>query len=122
MKEMDVYDVVTHDDYRSDPEGILVGTPWVETDKGSCEDPDIRMRLCAQEFATHKDNELYAATPPLAATRLLISKAASTRPGRAPKQLMSLDVKRAFLHGLARRRIYVRLPWEDPRSEGGTKL
>ncbi len=33
-----------------------------------------------------------------------------------PTRLMVLDVKRAFLYGRMKRRVYIRLPPEDPRS------
>ena len=35
---------------------------------------------------------------------------------------MALDVKRAFLHGKARRHIYIKLPKEDPRYDGGKTI
>ena len=119
MSDMTVYEYVPYETYENDPEGILVGTTWVETDKGTPEAPDPRMRLCAQEFADGKDPELYSSTPPLVATRLLISQAASTTSGREKRLMMALDVKRAFLHGQARRHLYIKLPKEDPRADGG---
>ena len=75
----------------------------------------------AQEFAgSEKREDLYAGTLPLSATRYLLSNTASRcrRTKSFPsRKLMVLDIKRAFLHGLVTRTIYVELP--DEESEGG---
>jgi len=63
---------------------------------------------------------LYAGTPPLSATRYLLSNTASRgrRYGLSPsRKMMVLDIRRASLHGLATRIIHVELPEEQ--SEGG---
>ena len=78
-------------------------------------------RLVAQEFAgSDKREDLYAGTPPITATRYLLSNTVSRR--RLPnvplsRKLMVLDIKQAFLHGIAKRLVYVELPEEE--SEGG---
>ena len=72
-----------------------MGVRWVDRNKGSVEEPDIRSRLVAQEFASKDKEGLFAATPPLGAARALLSIAASQgrrRPGHY--QVMLLDVKR----------------------------
>ena len=60
--------------------------------------------------ATRED--LYAGTPPMAATRYLLSDTVSRGRGASKwkRKLMVLDVKRAFLHGIATRTLYVELP------------
>ena len=79
----------------------------------------VRCRFVAQEFAgSDKREDLYAGTPPLAATRYLISDSVSRgRKNRYRRKLMVVDVKRAFLHGLCTRSIYIELPGEE--SKGG---
>ena len=57
-----------------------VTVKWVDTDKGTEEDPRIRSRLVARDFRKQgeKDREdLFAATPPLELKRVLMSKTAS---------------------------------------------
>ena len=89
----------------------------VYTDKGD----KVICRLVAQEFAGNdKREDLYAGTPPITATRYLLSNTVSRR--RMPnvplsRKLMVLDIKQAFLHGIAKRLVYVELPEEE--SEGG---
>ena len=64
--------------------------------------------------------DLYAGTPPIAATRYLLSNTVSRyrKVGIPPsRKLMVLDIRRAFLHGIATRLIHVELPEEE--SEGG---
>ena len=108
---------------RGDPDGIVVGVRWVDRNKGTALEPDIRSRLVAQEFASKDKEGLFAATPPLGAARALLSIAASQgrwRPGHY--QVMLLDVKKAFLYGLLQRRVYIELPFEDPGRDDGRMM
>ena len=74
MREMHVWDKVTREQAHQDPEGKVVGTRWVFVKKGD----KVRCRLVAQEFAgSDKREDLYAGTPPLAATRYLLSDSVS---------------------------------------------
>ena len=47
--------------------GKVIGTRWVDTNKGDAEAPDCRSRLVGREFNVGRDDNLYAATPPLEA-------------------------------------------------------
>ena len=108
---------------RSDPEGVVVGVRWVDRNKGSKEVPDVRSRLVAQEFASKDKEGLFAATPPLGAARALLSIAASQgQQGCGHYQIMLLDVKKAFLYGQLKRRVYIELPPEDEKREGGQMM
>ena len=49
-----------------------VGTRWVDVKKGDDDNPDYRSRLVAQELNAHKKEDLFAATPPLEAKKLLL--------------------------------------------------
>ena len=61
MSQMHVWDRVTRETARQDPEGKIVGTRWVFVKKGD----KVRCRLVAQEFAgSDKREDLYAGTPP----------------------------------------------------------
>ena len=109
MKHMSVWD-------RAQVRDKVIGTRWVYVKKPN----QVRCRLVAQEFAgSEKREDLYAGTPPMAATRYLLSDTVSRGRARVrqKRKLMVLDVKRAFLHGIATRTIYVELPGEE--SENG---
>ena len=69
----------------------------MDRNKGSAESPEVRCRLVAQEFASKDKEGLFAATPPLAAARGLLSILASQgRGGPGSWKAMLLDVKKAF--------------------------
>ena len=60
----------------------IVGTRWLDIEKGDLANTNLRSRLVAQEY--HDGCEyagLFAATPPLEALRLLLSEAATVGPG-----------------------------------------
>ena len=93
-----VYTRVPRQQAKEDLEGIVVGVRWVDRNKGSEREPDIRCRLVAQEFASKDKEGLFAATPPLGAARVLLSLAASQGHGGVGRhRVMLLDVKKAFL-------------------------
>ena len=58
-----------------------VSVRWVDTNKGTVNDPFVRCRLVARDFkGNDKDrDDLFAETPPLEAKRMLISRAATRR-------------------------------------------
>ena len=112
FNEMQVFRYATEQDVQATPGAKVIGTTWVDANKGTAEAPNFRSRLCAQEFAKGElRDDLFAATPPLLGVKLLASLCASER----GKRLMVLDVKRAFLYGATTRPIFARLPPEDPR-------
>ena len=55
----------------------VVGSRWVDVDKGDASKPDYRSRLVAKEINTGQEDGLYASTPPLEAMRWLLSEAAT---------------------------------------------
>ena len=88
-----------------------IKTGWVDTNKGSAQVPNYRSRWVATEYKRYNDTELFAATPPLEALRLLLSGGASS--GRTDTCFAVVDVRRAYFYAPARRDLYVELPWED---------
>ena len=96
-----------------------IGTRWVDVNKGDDEDPEYRCRLVAQEINRGKREDLFAATPPLEGLKVLFSLAVTEGTGfgtgsrRGGMKLDFIDVRRAYFHAKARRRVYVRLPAED---------
>ena len=102
-----------------------IGTRWVETNKGTESAPKVRSRLVCQEFAFGGDpgGDLFAPTPPLGATRFLLSGLASrSRWGLTGHRAMLLDFKRAFLYGDVERELYVELPEEEAGRQGGQNV
>ena len=94
----------------------------VHVNKGTSSNPNIRCRLVCQEFndGSCKD-ELFVGTPPLYIMRLLISMFASS--GLHDNQnVMTMDVKSAFLYGDVKRDIFIGLPIQDPRSHSGNLI
>ena len=91
-----------------------IGGKWVDVNKGGAAHPDVRSRYVAKELATYKADLLFhSSTPPLEAMRLLMSHTASGRShGKGGKKMMLLDARKAHLHALATREIYVDLPPE----------
>ena len=90
---------------------------WIDINKGDTKGPNYRSRLVAKEINTCKKNDLFAATPPLEAFKLVISMATTNNRGEI---VMINDVSRAFSHAKVQRDVYVDLPEEDvlPGDEG----
>ena len=118
FEQMKVYEYVKMEKAMCEPDAKRIGVRWVDINKG----PKVRSRLVAQEFARGDPNreDLFAGTPPLGATKMLLSDLASNgRGGPGGKRLMVLDVKRAFLYGDIEEKIFVDLPEEDPMKSRG---
>ena len=117
FKEKKVYTYVKKEVAKADKEGKIVGVRWVDILKGN----DVRSRLVAQEFASSDErDDIFAATPPLAATKVLLSDFCSrSAHGCRDLKIMILDVKKAFLYGDIEDKIYIKLPAEDPMAEEG---
>ena len=96
----------------------ILGVRWVDTMKGEA----VRSRLVCQDFNTDRghSDEMFAATPPLLASRWLVSLMASQGPkGLGTKRRMALDFSKAFLYGNMKREVYIELPDEDSRKFQG---
>ena len=87
----------------------VIGVRWIDINKGDTENPDYRSRLVAKDFKSGDRPDLFAATPPLEALKMLVSIAASN-PGL---QIMINDVRRAYFHAVVKRPVYIELPKED---------
>ena len=112
-----VFRGVSYEDAVNDPEGKIIGSRWVNCNKGDKENPDVRMRLVAQEMNTGTGTggceDFYAATPPLEAKRLLFSEWATKKARHGKKLKLSfVDIRKAYFNGTPTRNLYVRLPTE----------
>ena len=115
FKQMGVYEYVARG---KEWNGKKVGVRWVDVAKNG----GVRSRLVAQEFAGRGGDrdDIFAATPPLAATKLILSDVASQgRHGPGRKKIMIIDVKRAFLYGDITEDVFIELPDEDPMKQKG---
>ena len=96
-----------------------IGVRWVDINKGDETKPKYRSRLVAMEFNSGKREDLFAATPPVEAKKLLMALATTEgygydRHGKWPSlKLDFIDVRRAFFHAPCRREVYVDLSEED---------
>ena len=87
-----------------------ISTRWIDINKGDVSNPNYRSRLVAREINTHKRNDLFAATPPLEALKMIPAMTATANKGES---IMINDISRAFFHAKVKRNVYVQLPPED---------
>ena len=82
----------------------------------------VRSRLVATETKSQQTrlgimrDDVFSATPPLEAVRLLISMLMTETQDNKTYKLMFIDISRAHFHSPARRKIYVELARERRRS------
>ena len=89
-----------------------LGGRWVDVNKGDARSPAVRCRYVAKDFAAGKNDEFFAATPPLEALRFLMAHMAGQN--RA-ERILVVDARKAHLHAHVDRPIYVELPPEIAR-------
>ena len=119
MRKQDVWTPVKRAQVlQSNPRAQIIKTGWVKNNKGNA----VRCRLVGKEYANEKRDDLFAGTPPLAAMRHLASAATSFGTRSWKQKIAVVDVKRAFLHGVAEREIYIEIPPEDPHYDGGKTI
>ena len=94
FKNMVVYDRVPRAEQK-ETHGKVIGTKWIDTNKGDIDNPKIRSRLVGKDFRIGPDDELFASTPALEVLRLIVSRAATAGPGEEKKEFMINDVSRA---------------------------
>mgnify|MGYP000267371291 CR=1 FL=1 len=93
-----------------------VSVRWVDQNKGGEGAMEVRCRLVARDFkGKDKDrDDLFAATPPLEAKRMLLSRAATTEAvGQTGlRKLFFIDVKKAHLNPRCEQDVFMVLPEE----------
>ena len=119
FKERGVYTKVPRAEARQMGAKVIT-TKWVDTNKGSEEEPNHRSRLVGRELNLSDRPDLFAATPPLESFRYMISRCASTQYRQRPHRIMAIDASRAYFYGEAIRPVYIELPLEDkqPGDDG----
>ena len=77
VKKMGLYVKVPIADCRGDTGNAPIRVRWVDINKGENREPNYRSRFVAKEINTYKRNDLFIATPPLEALKLVISMTAT---------------------------------------------
>ena len=78
---------------------------WIDINKGDAENPDYRSRLVAKDIKRDKRDDLFAATPPLEALKMVLTLAVTKilRRKWAKRKIEVIDIKRAFFHAQSKR-------------------
>ena len=90
-----------------------VGPKWVDINKGDDARVELRARLVAMELKSQQvragisRDDVFSATPPLEAVRLLLSMMMTEKKVVKRYKMMFIDISRAHFHSPARRRLYV---------------
>ena len=93
-----VWDIASPDEAANDDERTVVGGRWVLCNKGDVANPKVRARYVATEVNHQYDPNLFAATPPLEAIRLLLSKHSQRAPSNKHLKLGFLDITKAYFN------------------------
>jgi hypothetical protein len=115
FRSMGVYDYVPRSEQRLTG-GKIIGTKWIDVNKGDSENPRLRSRMVGKEFRTGPDDALYASTPPLEALRVVLSRAATVTDSGGEREIMVNDVSRAYFYAKMTRPLYIEIPVEDPKA------
>ena len=91
----------------------VIGARWLDINKGDDREPNYRARLVGKEIKTDSRLDLFAATPPLEAIKVICSICASHQHGKQPRRIMSIDVKRAYFYARTLRPVFIEIPIED---------
>ena len=120
--DREVYEVVPVSECVETTGRRPLGLKWIDTNKGTQEAPKYRSRLVATEVRPKDKDPTFSATPPLETCRMLLAIAAQRNPHKDanPVKITVADVSRAHFYAKARRRVYVKLPPEDMRSQDKT--
>ena len=78
---MQLYDKVPINECKRATGKMPITVRWIDINKGDNEKPNYRSRLVARELNTHKRDDLFAATPPLEALKIILSMTASSNRG-----------------------------------------
>ena len=124
----DVYDKVPLTDCWQSSGRAPVKVKWIDINKGDNVNHEYRSRLVAKEIKMDKRLDLFAATPPLEAKKLLFSAAVTEGIGfqegdrQSGMKIDFIDISRAFFQADAIREVYVELPAEDAEEGMCAKL
>lgn len=111
MKKRGIWDLMSAEECWRVTGKAPMSVRWVDTNRGSEENPEVRSRLVARDFKTKADDweDLFAATPPIEAERLALRRAATRRKGRQRwvRKLMFIDARKAHLNPRCEEEVYI---------------
>lgn len=113
FRQLGVYEVVKVSECVATTNKAPITTRWIDTNKGDSKSPNYRSRLVAREYNTKAQDDLFAATHPAEALKMLLSKMATKDKGY---KLLYADVSRAYFYARSTRPTYIKLPEEDARA------
>ena len=95
-----------------------IKTRWIDINKGDRVHPEYRSRIVAKDIKLDKRLDLFAATPPLEALKMLLSLAMTEGIGWKKEweermKIEFIDIRRAYFHAEATRDVYMEPPKED---------
>ena len=74
----------------------VIGVRWIDINKGGSISPKYRSRIVAKKFEDSIAHEMFAATPPAEALRMIICWAASwINPDKEQRAVIACDISRA---------------------------
>ena len=93
---------------------------WVDVNKAGEGGMEVRCRLVARDFKGNDKgrDDLFVATPPLEAKRMLLSRAATITVGSCSRKLLFVDAKKAHLNPRCREDVFIGLPEECGAGPG----
>ena len=117
MRKRGVYKVVARAEAMR-AAGKVINTMWIGSNRGDDENINSRSRFVAKEFRGPGHVPIFAGTPPLESLRALIRMRVAHQTGPMDQRwgMICIDVSRAYFYALAVRRVFVKLPAEDPAS------
>jgi len=124
LKQYGVFEKVSVEECWKEIGKRPIGVRWIDCNKGDAVHPNFRSRLVAKEIKKDSRIDLFAATPPLEAKKILFSLAVTEGYGFDREnrddgmKLDFIDIRKAYFNAPARRAVYVELPTEI--SEPGT--
>ena len=99
----------------------IVKTRWIDINKGDANNRKYRSRLVAREINTQANPEMFAATPPIEALKLLIAIASTEGAHGRRRRLMVNDVSRAYFYAKATRKVYLEI-FDEDREPGDENM
>ena len=102
IRKSKLYDIVPLSDCFRDTGKKPIAGRWVDINKGDLINEIVRSRWVAKDFKRGINHELFAATPPLEALRIIICQVATSSMDNkrmaGNKRLLIMDVSRAFFY------------------------
>lgn len=87
-----------------------ISVRWIDNNKGDMGNPDHPSRFVAREFNIRKNDDPFAAAPPLEARKTILLTTAGCNTGEVT---MINDISRAFVHAKRQGEVFVQFPSED---------